>query len=70
MGARALRREIGVEPGAVISGSAKTSFIQTLGGSGGRAKYEWLIKGKTGQVVELLVQSEKGGSATARVTLK
>ena len=62
--------QLGVEPGDVLSGSAKTSFLQVLGGSGGRAKYEWLIKSKTGQVVELLVQSEKGGSATARVTLK
>jgi hypothetical protein len=62
--------QLGVEPGAVISGSAKTSFIPTLAGSGSRAKYDWLIKGKTGEDVELLVQSEKGGSATARVTLK
>jgi len=62
--------QLGVEPGAVVSGSAKTSFLQTLAGSGSRAKYDWLIKGKTGDVVELLVQSEKGGSATARVTLK
>jgi hypothetical protein len=62
--------QLGVDPGAVVSGSAKTSFLQVLAGSGSRAKYDWLIKGKSGQVVELLVQSEKGGSATARVTLK
>jgi len=62
--------QLGVEPGAVISGSAKTSFLPVLAGSGSRAKYEWLIRGKTGETVELLVQSEKGGSATARVTLK
>jgi len=62
--------QLSVDPGAVLSGSAKTSFIPALAGSGGRAKYEWLIKGKTGEVVELLVQSQKGGSATARVTLK
>jgi hypothetical protein len=62
--------QLGVDPGAVLSGSAKTSFLQTLNGSGSLAKYEWLIKGKTGEVVELLVRSEKGGSATARVTLK
>jgi hypothetical protein len=61
---------LGVEPGDVLSGSAKTNFLPVLAGSGGRAKYEWLIKGKAGEVVELLVQSEKGGSATARVTLK
>jgi len=62
--------QLGVDPGAVLSGSAKTSFLPVLAGSGSRAGYEWLIKGKTGEVVELLVQSEKGGSATARVTLK
>ena len=61
---------LGVDPGAVLSGSAKTNFLPALAGSGSRAKYEWLIRGKTGQTVELLVQSEKGGSATARVTLK
>ncbi len=62
--------QLGVEPGAVLSGSAKTSFLPALAGSGGRAKYEWLVKGRTGEVVELLVRSEKGGTATARVTLK
>ncbi len=62
--------QLGVDPGAIVSGSAKTSFVPTLAGSGGRAKYEWLVKGKAGQAVEILVRSEKGGSATARVTLK
>lgn len=62
--------QLGVDPGAILSGAAKTSFLQTLLGSGSRAKYEWLIKGKTGETIELLVRSEKGGSATARVTLK
>jgi hypothetical protein len=62
--------QLGVDPGAVISGSAKTTFLPVLAGSGSRAKYEWLIRGKTGETVELLVQSEKGGSATARVILK
>lgn len=62
--------QLGVDPGAVLSGSAKTNFVPVLAGAGGRAKYEWLIRGKTGETVELLVRSEKGGSATARVTLK
>jgi murein tripeptide amidase MpaA len=61
---------LGVDPGAVLSGSAKTTFLPVLAGSGSRARYEWLIKGQAGQAVELLVQSEKGGSAAARVTLK
>jgi hypothetical protein len=62
--------QLGVDPGAVLSGNAKTNFLPVLAGSGSRAKYEWLIRGKTGETIELLVQSEKGGSATARVTLK
>jgi len=62
--------QLGVDPASIISGSPKTNFLPTLAGSGSRAKFEWLIRGKTGQVVELLVRSEKGGSATARVTLK
>jgi len=62
--------QLGVDPATILSGSAKTNFLPVLAGSGARAKYEWLIRGKTGQVVELLVQSEKGGSDTARVTLK
>ena len=62
--------QLGVDPGAVLSGSAKTSFLPVLAGSGTRANYEWLIRGRAGATVELLVRSEKGGSATARVTLK
>jgi len=62
--------QLGVDPKTILSGSAKTNFLPVLAGSGTRAKYEWLIRGKTGETVELLVQSEKGGSATARVTLK
>jgi hypothetical protein len=62
--------QLGIEPSSIISGGAKTSFLATLAGSGSRAKYDWLIRGKTGDTVELLVQSEKGGSASARIVLK
>ncbi len=62
--------QLGVDPKTILSGSAKTSFLPVLAGSGTRAKYEWLIRGKTGEVVELVVQSEKGGTDTAKVTLK
>jgi hypothetical protein len=62
--------QLGVDPKQIISGNAKTNFLPVLAGSGTRAKYEWLIRGKTGEVVELAVQSEKGGADTARVTLK
>jgi len=62
--------QLGVDPATILSGSAKTNFLSVLAGSGTWAKYEWLIRGKTGEVVELVVQSEKGGSDTAKVTLK
>ncbi|MCJ7487487.1 MAG: M14 family metallopeptidase [Candidatus Aminicenantes bacterium] len=62
--------QLGVDPKTILSGSAKTNFLPALAGSGARAKYEWLIQGKAGQVVELVVQSEKGGTDTAKLTLK
>jgi hypothetical protein len=62
--------QLGVDPKTILSGNAKTNFLPVLAGSGTRAKYEWLIRGKTGEVVELIVQSEKGGTDTAKVTLK
>ena len=35
-------------PNDIIAGNEKTSFIQTLAGSGSRQSYEWIIKGKPG----------------------
>ena len=43
--------------------------VRRRAGSGSRAKYEWLIKGKPGQTVELLVQSEKGGSPPSAIMM-
>ncbi len=71
--ARAVRPtmvQLGVKPEDIVSGNAKTNFIQALPGSGGRVKYEWIIRGKTGETIELLVSSQKAGSETARITLK
>jgi len=62
--------QLGVEPGEVVSGHAKTEFFQALAGSGGRVKYEWIVRGKTGRVVELVVSSQKGGRDSVRITLK
>jgi hypothetical protein len=62
--------QLGVDPKTILSGNAKTNFFPVLAGSGTRAKYEWLIRGKIGDVVELVVQSEKGGTDTAKITLK
>ena len=62
--------QLGVEPEAVISGNNKTSFFQSLAGSGKRQKYEWLIKGKSGVRIELRVVSQKGGSDNTTIILK
>jgi hypothetical protein len=62
--------QLQVKPDAIISGSAKTNSSQVLGGSGGRVKYEWLIKAKAGDTVELKVVSQKAGTDKRSVTLK
>jgi len=62
--------QLGVKPEQIISGSNKTNFFQVLDGSGKRQKYEWLIKGKTGDQIELKVVSQKGGTDMAKITLK
>ena len=62
--------QLGVAPEAIISGSAKTNFFQELAGSGGRQKYEWLIKANPGSKVELKVVSQKAGLDKADIILK
>jgi len=62
--------QLGVEPKAIISGNNKTNFFQALAGSGNRQKFEWIIKGETGDKIELKVMSQKGGSDKATIVLK
>jgi hypothetical protein len=62
--------QLGVDPDDIISGSAKTSFFQTLDGSGRRQKYEWIVRGTPGATVTLKVVAQKGGTDTATLTLK
>jgi len=62
--------QLGVNPEIIISGDAKTNFFQSLAGSGMRQKYEWLIKGKSGDKIELIVVSEKAGTDKVNITLK
>jgi hypothetical protein len=62
--------QLGVAPESIVSGDAKTSFFQALAGSGRRQKYEWIIKGKSGETVTLKVVSQKGGADAANLTLK
>ena len=62
--------QLGVDPADIVSGSAKTSFFQTLPGSGRRETYEWIIRGKPGASVTLRVVAQKGGTDTATLILK
>lgn len=62
--------QLEVKPEQIVSGNNKTNFFQALDGSGRRQKYEWLIKGKTGDQIELKVVSQKGGTDIAKITLK
>ncbi len=62
--------QLQVPPESIISGSQKTSFVQTLAGAGERTKFEWLIKAKAGDNIELKVVSQKGGTDKRSVVLK
>ena len=62
--------QLEVKPEQIISGNPKTNFFQALDGSGKRQKYEWLIKGKTGDQIDLKVVSHKGGTDIGKITLK
>jgi len=62
--------QLQVAPESIVSGSQKTSFIQALIGSGGRMKFDWLIKAKAGSSLELKVVSQKAGADKRAVVLK
>ena len=62
--------QLGVDPNDIVSGAAKTNFFPTLAGSGRRQSYDWVIKGKPGSTITLKAVSQKGGAATATLTLK
>ncbi|MFC2168197.1 M14 family metallopeptidase [Acidobacteriota bacterium] len=62
--------QLGVDPEQILSGSSKTNFFQKLDGSGKRQKYEWLIKGQSGDRIELQVVAQKAGTDTKTIVLK
>ena len=62
--------QLQVAPESIISGNAKTNSVQTLAGSGDRVKFEWLIKAKAGDSIELKVVSQKAGADKRAVVLK
>lgn len=62
--------QLGVDPSAIVTGDAKTSFIPTLDGSGARKRYTWVIRGQAGARVELRVRSQKSGFDSTTITLR
>jgi len=53
----------------ILAGKAKSNSVQVLAGSGGREKFEWLIRGKKGETTELKIVSEKAGTIKGSVVL-
>jgi hypothetical protein len=62
--------QLGVSPDDLLTGAAKTSFFQKLDGSGARESYTWIINGRDGATIDLMVRSQKGGSDSATITLR
>lgn len=69
-GSRPIMVQIQVPPDDITAGNPKTNFVPVLDGSGRRAKFEWLIRGKPGDKVEIRVVSQKGGTDTVSVVLR
>jgi hypothetical protein len=62
--------QLGIPPENLVSGDAKTSFFQSLNGSGGRRDYTWIIKGNPGDDVILKVVAQKAGSEAITLSLE
>lgn len=62
--------QLGLPPEKVVAGIAKTTFVPVIAGSGGRAKFEWMVEGERGQKIDLKVQAQKGGTVVHKVTLQ
>ncbi|HSM04182.1 MAG TPA: M14 family metallopeptidase [Longimicrobiales bacterium] len=61
--------QIQVEPDAIVTGDDKSATVERLEGSGSRQTFSWLIRGDSGDRVEIRLRAQKGGSDTATVTL-
>lgn len=61
--------QIQVDPDAIVTGAEKSARIRTLAGSGNRERISWVIRGRSGQQVEIRVRAQKGGTDTATVRL-
>ncbi len=62
--------QIQVDVADIITGGAKSATTATLAGSGNRERFTWVIRGQSGGTVEIRARAQKGGTATATVTLR
>ena len=62
--------QIQVDPMDVITGATKTMEVRQLAGSGARERFTWVIRGRSGERVEIRLRSQKGGTDSATVTLR
>jgi len=62
--------QLGVDPTQIVSGNPKTNFIQKLDGSGTTQSFEWLIKGKKNDELEIKLVSQKAGVDSAKIKLQ
>lgn len=62
--------QIQVEPEDIITGDPKSATVRRLEGSKNRQSFQWVIRGRDGQEVEITSLAQKGGTDSATVTLR
>ncbi len=62
--------QLQAKPEAILSGNTKSNLVQVLNGLGGRASFDWLVKGRPGETIGLKVKSQKSGTDFRSIVLK
>ncbi len=62
--------QLGVPNESIITGDAKTNYIDALDGSGKRRSFQWVVRAEPGTRVELVLRSQKSGAETVTLTLR
>ena len=62
--------QLDIDPDRIISGNPKNNFIQKLDGSGNTQSFEWLIKGKKNDELQIKLVSQKAGVDSAKIKLQ
>lgn len=61
--------QIQVDPAAIVTGAAKSHRIARLEGSGTTERVSWVVRGRSGDSVEIRVRTQKGGTDSRTVRL-